>query len=193
MELIAYVLYFLAGADFILGNFLGIDITGISISPIIFGGIGSLFMFFHNQKMKANNENIINTIKFSISAVLIANNIQEDREVEYAINLFKNFKGEGNIISKKDDILKENYLIELSAFNLDFLLNEIKNRSQKIDESMKISILKYSCTMAIIDGELDNEEINVLHNISESLNLKDGYVQVVLKNLFDEINNSRNQ
>ena len=68
-----------------------------------------------------------------------------------------------------------------------------KNRSQKIDESMKISILKYSCTMAIIDGELDNEEINVLHNISESLNLKDGYVQVVLKNLFDEINNSRNQ
>ena len=193
MELIAYLFYFLAAADFILGNFFRIDITGIPISPIIFGGIGSLFMFFHNQKVKESNETIIDTIKFSISAVLIANNIQDDREVDYAINLFKNFKGEGNIKSKKDDILKENYLNELSGFNLEFLLNEIKNRSQNLDDSMKILILKYSCMMAIIDGELDNEEMNVLHGISQSLGLEDGYVQAVLKNLFDEINNDKYQ
>ena len=47
--------------------------------------------------------------------------------------------------------------------------------------------------MAIIDGELDNEEMNVLHSISKSLGLEDGYVQAVLKNLFDEINTSKYQ
>ena len=30
--------------------------------------------------------------------------------------------------------------------------------------------------------------MNVLHSISKSLGLEDGYVQAVLKNLFDEIN-----
>ena len=44
MEIIGYICYVLAAIDFIAGNFLGIDFTGVFWSPIALAIIGSILV-----------------------------------------------------------------------------------------------------------------------------------------------------
>ncbi|MDU1893031.1 MAG: hypothetical protein E6767_20335 [Dysgonomonas sp.] len=45
LKVISYLLYGFAILDFALGNFLGVDITGVSWSPIAAGGLASLLLW----------------------------------------------------------------------------------------------------------------------------------------------------
>ena len=49
---IAYLFYALGTIDYVSANYFNNDLTGIPFSPIILGGIGSIFMFLHNSKIK---------------------------------------------------------------------------------------------------------------------------------------------
>ena len=49
MEIIGYICYGLAAIDFITGNFMGMDLTGVFWSPIALGAIGALLMNFASE------------------------------------------------------------------------------------------------------------------------------------------------
>ncbi len=44
MKIVGYVCYVLAAIDFITGNFLGMDLTGVFWSPIALGIVGTVFV-----------------------------------------------------------------------------------------------------------------------------------------------------
>jgi len=49
MAIVAYIFYALAAIDFITGNFMGMDLTGVFWSPIALGAIGALLMNFASE------------------------------------------------------------------------------------------------------------------------------------------------
>ena len=56
----------------------------IPFSPIILGGIGSIFMLLHNSKIKESNNKVYEIFKFSLFAVLISDEIIDESELEYS-------------------------------------------------------------------------------------------------------------
>ena len=91
---IAYVFYALATIDYVSANFLNNDLTGLPFSPIIFGGIGSVFMFIHNLYIKESNNKIYELFKFSLYAVLISDDRIDESELEYSSSILNTLENE---------------------------------------------------------------------------------------------------
>lgn len=56
MKIVAWIFYALALADFVLGTFLGVDITGVAWSPAAFGIVGVLFEYYSRASQSSDKE-----------------------------------------------------------------------------------------------------------------------------------------
>ena len=91
---IAYFFYALGTIDYVSANFFDNDFTGIPFSPIILGGIGSIFMYLHNSKIKESNNNVYEIFKLSLFAVLMSDEIIDESELEYSSSILNTLENE---------------------------------------------------------------------------------------------------
>ena len=188
MANIAYLLYFIALANFLL-SFGGGGIFGLTLGA---SAIGSIFMFFNNQNVKSANKLAVECMKYSISAVILANNHIDKNELKYATTLLNQFADENTHKSKL--LTEENFLNELNNYGpkneetIKMLLDKIKDSSDNLENDIKVAILNFCTMMCIIDGKVDTSEKVILEVIFNIFGLSVD-VDLYISNTIKKLNN----
>ena len=188
MANIAYLLYFIAIANFLV-SFGGRGIPGLTF---LASAVGTIFMFFNNQNVKSENKLAVNCMKYSISAVILANNHIDKNELKYATTLLNQFADENTHKSKL--LTEENFLNELNNYGpkneetIKMLLDKIKDSSDNLENDIKVAILNFCTMMCIIDGKVDTSEKVILEVIFNIFGLSVD-VDLYISNTIKKLNN----
>lgn len=173
---IAYVFYALGTIDYVSANFFNNDLTGLPFSPIIFGGIGSVFMFIHNSYIKESNNKIYELFKFSLYAVLISDDRIDESELEYSSSILNTLENE-LLLPTNPSKLEE----ELVNYNLINLYEKIRNLQSSVPYKTKLDILSSCSILCVMDGQIDEVEQESIYQISNIL----GISANDMKNIFN--------
>ena len=173
---IAYVFYALGTIDYVSANFFNNDLTGLPFSPIIFGGIGSVFMFIHNSYIKESNNKIYELFKFSLYAVLISDDRIDESELEYSSSILNTLENE-LLLPTNPSKLEE----ELVNYNLNNLYEKIRNLQSSVPYKTKLDILSSCAILCVMDGQIDEVEQESIYQISNIL----GISANDMKNIFN--------
>ena len=173
---IAYFFYALGTIDYVLANFLNNDLTGIPYSPIIFGGIGSIFMFLHNSKIKESNNNVYEIFKFSLFAVLISDEIIDESELEYSSSILNTLESEFLLPTNPSKLEQE-----ILNYDLNDIYEKIHNLENSIPYRMKLNILSSCAILCVMDGQIDKVEQESIYKISNILNIS----EIDMNNIFN--------
>ena len=163
---IAYVFYALGSIDYVSANFFNNDLTGLPFSPIIFGGIGSVFMFIHNSYIKESNNKIYELFKFSLYAVLISDDRIDESELEYSSSILNTLENE-LLLPTNPSKLEE----ELVNYNLNNLYEKIRNLQSSVPYKTKLDILSSCSILCVMDGQIDEVEQESIYQISNILDI----------------------
>ena len=173
---IAYVFYSLATIDYVSANFFNNDLTGLPFSPIILGGIGSVFMFIHNSYIKESNNKIYELFKFSLYAVLISDDRIDESELEYSSSILNTLENE-LLLPTNPSKLEE----ELVNYNLNNLYEKIRNLQSSVPYKTKLDILSSCAILCVMDGQIDEVEQESIYQISNILDISSND----MKNIFN--------
>ena len=173
---IAYVFYALGTIDYVSANFFNNDLTGLPFSPIIFGGIGSVFMFIHNSYIKESNNKIYELFKFSLYAVLISDDRIDESELEYSSSILNTLENE-LLLPTNPSKLEE----ELVNYNLNNLYEKIRNLQSSVPYKTKLDILSSCAILCVMDGQIDEVEQESIYQISNILEISSND----MKNIFN--------
>ena len=173
---IAYVFYALATIDYVSANFFNNDLTGLPFSPIILGGIGSVFMFIHNSYIKESNNKIYELFKFSLYAVLISDDRIDESELEYSSSILNTLENE-LLLPTNPSKLEE----ELVNYNLNNLYEKIRNLQSSVPYNTKLDILSSCAILCVMDGQIDEVEQESIYQISNILDISPND----MKNIFN--------
>lgn len=173
---IAYVFYALATIDYVSANFFNNDLTGLPFSPIILGGIGSVFMFIHNSYIKESNNKIYELFKFSLYAVLISDDRIDESELEYSSSILNTLENE-LLLPTNPSKLEE----ELVNYNLNNLYEKIRNLQSSVPYKTKLDILSSCAILCVMDGQIDEVEQESIYQISNILDISPND----MKNIFN--------
>lgn len=173
---IAYVFYALATIDYVSANFFNNDLTGLPFSPIILGGIGSVFMFIHNSYIKESNNKIYELFKFSLYAVLISDDRIDESELEYSSSILNTLENE-LLLPTNPSKLEE----ELVNYNLNNLYEKIRNLQSSVPYKTKLDILSSCAILCVMDGQIDEVEQESIYQISDILDISPND----MKNIFN--------
>jgi len=173
---IAYVFYALATIDYVSANFFNNDLTGLPFSPIILGGIGSVFMFIHNSYIKESNNKIYELFKFSLYAVLISDDRIDESELEYSSSILNTLENE-LLLPTNPSKLEE----ELVNYNLNNLYEKIRNLQSSVPYKTKLDILSSCAILCVMDGQIDQVEQESIYQISNILDISPND----MKNIFN--------
>jgi len=173
---IAYVFYALATIDYVSANFFNNDLTGLPFSPIILGGIGSVFMFIHNSYIKESNNKIYELFKFSLYAVLISDDRIDESELEYSSSILNTLENE-LLLPTNPSKLEE----ELVNYNLNNLYEKIRNLQSSVPYKTKLDILSSCAILCVMDGQIDEVEQESIYQISNILDISSND----MKNIFN--------
>lgn len=173
---IAYVFYALATIDYVSANFFNNDLTGLPFSPIILGGIGSVFMFIHNSYIKESNNKIYELFKFSLYAVLISDDRIDESELEYSSSILNTLENE-LLLPTNPSKLEE----ELVNYNLNNLYEKIRNLQSSVPYKTKLDILSSCAILCVMDGQIDEVEQETIYQISNILDISPND----MKNIFN--------
>ena len=163
---LAYIFYAIGSIDYVSANFFNNDLTGIPFSPILFGGVGSVFMFLHNSKIKESNNNIYEVFKLSLYAVLISDENIDEGELEYSVSILNTL--ESNLLipvnptKLEQDILKYEYKE---------IYKKIEDLESSISYETKLNILSTCSILCVVDGQIDEVEQEAIYKISNILNI----------------------
>ena len=173
---IAYLFYILAVIDYISANYFNNDLTGLPFSPIILGGIGSIFMFLHNSKIKESNKKIYEIFKFSLFAVLISDDIIDESELEYSSSILNTLESEFLIPTNPTKLEQE-----ILDYNLNDIFVKIQNLEDSIPYNIKLNILSSCAILCVMDGRIDEVEQESIYKISNILNIS----EIDMRNIFN--------
>ena len=173
---IAYLFYALGTIDYVSANYFNNDLTGIPFSPIILGGIGSIFMFIHNSKIKESNNDVYELFKFSLFAVLISDDIIDESELEYSSSILNTLENE-LLLPTNPSKLEE----ELVNYNLNNLYEKIRNLQSSVPYNTKLDILSSCAILCVMDGQIDEVEQESIYQISNILDIS----RNDMKNIFN--------
>ena len=173
---IAYLFYALGAVDYVSANYFNNDLTGFPFSPIIFGGIGSIFMFLHNSKIKESNNKIYEIFKFSLFAVLISDDIIDESELEYSSSILNTLESEFLIPTNPTKLEQE-----ILNYNLNDIYLKIQNLEDSIPYNIKLNILSSCAILCVIDGRIDEVEQESIYKISNILNIS----EIDMRNIFN--------
>ena len=173
---IAYVFYALGTIDYVSANFFNNDLTGLPFSPIIFGGIGSVFMFIHNSYIKESNNKIYELFKFSLYAVLISDDRIDESELEYSSSILNTLENELLLPTNPSKLEQE-----LTNYNLNELYEKISNLQSSVPYKIKLDILSSCAILCVMDGQIDEVEQESIYQISNILDIS----VTDMKNIFN--------
>ena len=173
---IAYFFYALGSIDYVSANFFNNDFTGFPFSPIIFGGIGSIFMFLHNSKIKESNNNVYEIFKFSLFAVLISDDIIDESELEYSSSILNTLENEFLLPTNPSKLEQE-----ILNYNLNDIYDKISNLETSIPYRIKLNILSSCAILCVMDGRIDEVEQESIYKISNILNIS----EIDMRNIFN--------
>lgn len=173
---IAYFFYALGSIDYVSASYLNNDFTGIPFSPIIFGGIGSIFMFLHNSKIKESNNNVYEIFKFSLFAVLISDEIIDESELEYSSSILNTLENEFLLPTSPSKLEQE-----ILNYNLNDIYEKIQNLETSIPYKIKLNILSSCAILCVMDGQIDKVEQESIYKISNILNIS----EIDMNNIFN--------
>jgi len=135
-KIIGYLLIILALTDFVLGTFLNIDITGYRRSPLLIGGLGSLFIYlsglFKPKDIKELGDNVISKI-----ASLYIDGTKYDGKI-YITSEYLKFDGNSKLNSKNINIFYKDILSMEETKKL-----RAKGFKIKMIENIEYSILMF--------------------------------------------------
>ena len=157
---IAYSFYIIGVIDYL------IDFTSIIFAPIIFGGIGSIFMYIHNKNIKVMNKDIYDLFKYCMSLVLLSDSEINEKEVIYATSVINELKND-----QINPISLEEFKDEINQYNLDDLYLKIDNLNKDYSYSIKLNILSSCSVLSVMDGNIDKLELESINKISDILNI----------------------
>ena len=165
---IAYFFYALGAIDYVSAYYLNNDLTGFPFSPLIFGGIGSIFMFLHNSKIKESNNKVYELFKFCLYAVLISDDIIDESELEYSTSILNTLENElllpTNPSKLEQDILN---------YDLNSIYEKIKVLESTVQYQTKLNILSSCAILCVMDGQIDEVEQISIYEISKILNISE--------------------
>ena len=173
---IAYFFYALGTIDYVSANYFNNDLTGIPFSPIIFGGIGSIFMFLHNSKIKESNNNVYEIFKFSLFAVLISDDIIDESELEYSSSILNTLENEFLLPTNPSKLEQE-----ILNYDLNGIYEKIQNLETSIPYSIKLNILSSCAILCVMDGQIDKVEQESIYKVSNILNIS----EIDMNNIFN--------
>lgn len=173
---IAYLFYALGTIDYVSANYFNNDFTGIPFSPIILGGIGSLFMFLHNSKIKESNNKVYEIFKFSLFAVLISDDIIDESELEYSSSILNTLENEFLLPTNPSKLEQE-----ILNYNLNDIYVKIQNLEASIPYKIKLNILSSCAILCVMDGQIDEVEQESIYKISNILNIS----EIDMNNIFN--------
>lgn len=173
---IAYFFYAIGTIDYVSANYLNNDFTGIPFSPIIFGGIGSIFMFLHNSKIKESNNNVYEIFKFSLFAVLISDDKIDESELEYSSSILNTLESEFLLPTNPSKLEQEIFNYELND-----IYEKIQNLENSIPYRIKLNILSSCAILCVMDGQIDKVEQESIYKISNILNIS----EIDMNNIFN--------
>ena len=173
---IAYLFYVLGTIDYVSANFFNNDLTGIPFSPIILGGIGSIFMFLHNSKIKESNNKVYEIFKFSLFAVLISDDIIDESELEYSASILNTLENELLLPTNPSKLEQE-----ILNYDLNDIYLKIQNLEDSIPYKIKLNILSSCAILCVMDGQIDQVEQESIYKISYILNIS----EIDMKNIFN--------
>ena len=173
---IAYLFYALGTIDYVSANYFNNDLTGMPFSPIIFGGIGSIFMFLHNSKIKESNNNVYELFKFALFAVLISDDIIDESELEYSSSILNTLENELLLPTNPTKLEQE-----ILNYDLNNIYEKIQNLEPSIAYKTKLNILSSCAILCVMDGQIDDVEQESIYKISNILNISEND----MKNIFN--------
>jgi uncharacterized tellurite resistance protein B-like protein len=173
---IAYLFYALGTIDYVSANYFNNDLTGMPFSPIIFGGIGSIFMFVHNSKIKESNNNVYELFKFSLYAVLISDDRIDESELEYSSSILNTLENELLLPTNPTKLEQE-----ILNYDLNNIYEKIQNLEPSIPYKTKLNILSSCAILCVMDGQIDDVEQESIYKISNILNISEND----MKNIFN--------
>ena len=173
---IAYLFYALGTIDYVSANYFNNDLTGIPFSPIILGGIGSIFMFLHNSKIKDSNNKVYEIFKFSLFAVLISDDIIDDSELEYSSSILNTLENEFLLPTNSSKLEQE-----ILNYDLNDIYKKIQDLESSIPYKIKLNILSSCSILCVMDGQIDEVEQESIYKISNILNIS----EIDMKNIFN--------
>jgi len=173
---IAYFFYALGTIDYVSASYFNNDLTGVPFSPIIFGGIGSIFMFLHNSKIKESNNNVYEIFKFSLFAVLISDDIIDESELEYSSSILNTLENEFLLPTNPSKLEQE-----ILNYDLNGIYDKIQNLETSIPYSTKLNILSSCAILCVMDGQIDKVEQESIYKISNILNIS----EIDMNNIFN--------
>ncbi len=163
---LAYIFYAIGSIDYVSANFFNNNLTGIPFSPILFGVVGSVFMFLHNSKIKESNNNIYEVFKLSLYAVLISDENIDQGELEYSVSILNTLESNllipVNTSKLEQDILKYDYKE---------IYKKIEDLESSIPYKTKLNILSTCSILCVVDGQIDVVEQEAIYKISNILNI----------------------
>jgi len=173
---IAYLFYTLGTIDYVSANYFNNDLTGMPFSPIILGGIGSIFMFLHNSKIKESNNNVYELFKFALFAVLISDDIIDESELEYSSTILNTLENELLLPTNPTKLEQE-----ILNYDLNYIYEKILNLEPSIPYKTKLNILSSCAILCVMDGQIDEVEQESIYKISNILNISEND----MKNIFN--------
>jgi len=173
---IAYFFYALGTIDYVSANFFDNDFTGIPFSPIILSGIGSIFMYLHNSKIKESNNNVYEIFKLSLFAVLMSDDIIDESELEYSSSILNTLENEFLLPTNPSKLEQE-----ILNYDLNDIYEKIHNLENAIPYRIKLNILSSCAILCVMDGRIDEVEQESIYKISNILNIS----EVDMRNIFN--------
>ena len=173
---IAYFFYALGTIDYVSANYFNNDLTGIPFSPIILGGIGSIFMLLHNSKIKESNNKVYEIFKFSLFAVLISDEIIDESELEYSSSILNTLENELLLPTNPSKLEQE-----ILNYDLNDIYVKIQNLETSIPYKIKLNILRSCSILCVMDGQIDKVEQESIYKISNILNIS----EIDMNNIFN--------
>ena len=173
---IGYIFYVLGAIDYVSANFFDIDLTGLPFSPLIFGGIGSIFIFIHNSKIKDSNNNVYELFKFCLFAVLISDDIINESELEYSTSILNTLENELLLPTNPSKLEQE-----ILNYDLNSVYENIKILESTVQYQAKLNILSSCAILCVMDGQIDEVEQESIYKISNILNIS----EIDMKNIFN--------
>jgi hypothetical protein len=173
---IAYFFYALGTIDYVSANYFSNDFTGVPFSPIILGGIGSLFMFLHNSKIKESTNNVYEIFKFSLFAVLISDDIIDESELEYSSSILNTLENEFLLPTTPSKLEQQ-----ILNHDLNDIYVKIQNLEASIPYKIKLNILSSCAILCVMDGQIDIVEQESIYKISNILNIS----EIDMNNIFN--------
>ena len=173
---VAYFFYALGTIDYVSANFFNNDFTGIPFSPIIFGAVGSIFMFLHNSKIKESNNNVYEIFKFSLFAVLISDDIIHESELEYSSSILNTLENEFLLPTNPSKLEQE-----ILNYNINDIYDKIRNLETSIPYKIKLNILSSCAILCVLDNRIDEVEQESIYKIAKILNIS----EADMRNIFN--------